>query len=121
MDAVIIGRIAQETAIPETSVSAAVALFEKGATGPFIVHYRKEATGGLDGKKVRAIQERMAYYKEISDQRAALLGFLTEQGKLTDELKAKIESCVIKADLDDLHHQFRSRRKTRAADRPGIF
>ncbi len=116
MDAVIIDRIARETAIPESSVSAAVALFEKGATGPFIVHYRKEATGGLDEKKVRAIQERMAHYKEVYDQRAALLRFLSEQGKLADELKARIESCFVKADLDDLHHQFRPRRRTRATE-----
>jgi transcriptional accessory protein Tex/SPT6 len=116
MDPVIISRIAQETAISETSVSAAVALFEKGATGPFIVHYRKEATGELDEKRVRAIQERMAYYKELFDHRAALLGFLSEQGKLTNDLKSRIEGCFFKADLDDLHHQFRSRRKTPASE-----
>jgi protein Tex len=116
MDAAIISRIALETAIPESSVAATVALFEKGATGPFIVHYRKEATGGLDEGKIRSIQERMAHYREVWDQRAALLKFLSEQGKLTDELRAKIESCFSKAELDDLHHQFRPRRKTRAAE-----
>ena len=116
MDAAIIGRIAQETAIPENSVAITVSLFEKGATGPFIVHYRKEITGGLDEAKVRSIQERMAYYREVYDQRAALLKSLSEQGKLTDELRAKIESCFTKSELDDLHHQFRPRRKTRAAD-----
>src|SRR5512137_2686104 len=116
MDAAIIGRIALETAIPENSVAATVALFEKGATGPFIVHYRKEATGGLDEAKVRSIQERMAHYREVYDQRAALLKFLSEQGKLTDELKTKIESCFTKPELDDLHHQYRPRKKTRAAE-----
>jgi protein Tex len=116
MDAAIIGRIALETAIPESSVAAAVALFEKGATGPFIVHYRKEATGGLDEVKVRSIQERMAHYREVWDQRSALIKVLSEQGKLTDELRTKIESCFSKAELDDLHHQFRPRRKTRAME-----
>ncbi len=116
MDAAIIGRIAQETAIPEGSVATTVSLFEKGATGPFIVHYRKEATGGLDEAKVRSIQERMAYYREVYDQRAALLKFMSEQGRLTDELRARIESCFTKAELDDLHHQFRPRRKTRSAE-----
>ena len=116
MDSAIIGRIAQETAIPESSVAVTVSLFEKGATGPFIVHYRKEATGGLDEAKVRSIQERMAHYREVYDQRVALLKFLSEQGKLTDELRAKIESCFTKAELDDLHHQFRPRKKTRAAE-----
>jgi protein Tex len=116
MDAAIIGRIALETAIPESSVTATVALFEKGATGPFIVRYRKEATGGLDESKIRSIQERIAHYREVWDQRAALLKFLSEQGKLTDELRTKIENCFSKAELDDLHHQFRIRRKTRAAE-----
>jgi protein Tex len=116
MDAAIIGRIALETAIPESSVTATVALFEKGATGPFIVRYRKEATGGLDEGKIRSIQERIAHYREVWDQRATLLKFLSEQGKLTDELRAKIESCFSKVELDDLHHQFRLRRKTRAAE-----
>ncbi len=116
MDAAIIGRIALETSIPESSVTATVALFEKGSTGPFIVHYRKEATGGLDESKIRSIQERMAHYREVWDQRAALLKFLSEQGKLTDELRTKIESCFSKAELDDLHHQFRPRRKTRAVE-----
>lgn len=116
MDAAIIARIAQETTLPESSVAITVSLFEKGATGPFIVHYRKEATGGLDEAKVRSIQERMARYREVYDQRAAILKFMSEQGKLTDELRARIEGCFTKAELDDLHHQFRPRRKTRAAE-----
>ena len=116
MDAAIIARIAQETTLPESSVAITVSLFEKGATGPFIVHYRREATGGLDEAKVRSIQERMARYREVYDQRAALLKFMSEQGKLTDELRARIEGCFTKAELDDLHHQFRPRRKTRAAE-----
>jgi protein Tex len=116
MDAAIIGRIVQETAIPESSVTATIALFEKGATGPFIVHYRKETTGGLDENKVRLIQERMIHYREVWDQRAGLLKLLLEQGKLTDELRKRIENCFTKAELDDLHHQFRPRKKTRAAE-----
>ncbi len=116
MDAAIIGRIVQETAIPESSVSATIALFEKGATGPFIVHYRKEATGSLDENKVRLIQERMIHYREVWDQRAGILKLLSEQGKLTDELRQRVEGCFSKAELDDLHHQFRPRKKTRAAE-----
>jgi protein Tex len=116
MDAAIIYRIAQETSIPESSVQAALALLERGATGPFIIHYRKEVTGGLDESKVRAIQERLAHYREVLDQRAALFKILSEQGKLSDELRTRIETCYTKPELDDLHHQFRPRRKTRAAE-----
>jgi uncharacterized protein len=116
MDSAIISRIANETAISESSVAVTISLFEKGETGPFIIHYRKEVTGGLDEAKVRLIQERMAHYREVYDQRAALLRFLSEQGKLNDELKAKIESCFTRSELDDLHHQYRPRKKTRAAE-----
>lgn len=116
MDAAIIGRIVQETAIPESSVTATISLFERGATGPFIVHYRKEATGGLDENKIRLIQERMTHYREVWDQRAGILKLLSEQGKLTDELRKRVEGCFTKAELDDLHHQFRPRKKTRAAE-----
>jgi protein Tex len=116
MDAAIIGRIALETAIPENSVSAVIALLENGSTGPFIVHYRKEATGGLDEAKVRLILDRMAHYREVLDQRTTLLKTLTEQEKLTDELRTRIEGCFSKAELDDMHHQFRPRRKTRAIE-----
>lgn len=119
MDAVIIGRIAKETAIPENSVSATVDLLEKGATGPFIVRYRKEITGGMDETKVRLIQERMDYYREVRDKRAALLKSLTDQGKLTDEIRARIESCLIKVELDDLIQRFRSRKKTRPSEAMG--
>jgi len=116
MDAAIISRIVQETSISENSVAATIALFEKGATGPFIVHYRKEATGGLDEAKVRLIHERMVHYREVLDQRVALLKLLNEQGKLTEPLRETIESCFSRAELDDLHHQFRPRKKTRAAE-----
>jgi transcriptional accessory protein Tex/SPT6 len=112
MDAVIISRIAHETAIPESSVLATVALFEKGATGPFIVHYRKEATGGLSEAKVRLIQERMDYYREVRDKRTTLIKFLSEQGKLTDEIRARIDNCHTKVELDDLHQRFHPKKKT---------
>jgi uncharacterized protein len=116
MDAAIIGRIVQETSIPENSVAATIALFEKGSTGPFVVHYRKEATGGLDEAKVRSIHERMVHYREVLDQRVALLKLLNEQGKLTEALRETIEGCFSRVELDDLHHQFRPRKKTRAAE-----
>ena len=116
MDAAIIGRIALETAIPEASVSAVVNLLKNGSTGPFIVRYRKEATGGMDEEKVRAIQDRMAHYRRVLNQRAILVKSLSEQGRLTDELRAQIESSFSRTELADLEHQFRPRKKTRAME-----
>ncbi|MBN2338940.1 MAG: S1 RNA-binding domain-containing protein [Acidobacteria bacterium] len=116
MDAAIIGRIALETAIPEASVSAVVTLLKTGFTGPFIVRYRKEATAGMDETKVRAIQDRMAHYRGVLDQRSSLTKTLSEQGRLTEELRTQIESSFSRAELADLEHQFRSRKKTRAME-----
>jgi transcriptional accessory protein Tex/SPT6 len=116
MDAAIIGRIALETAIPEASVSAVVTLLKTGFTGPFIVRYRKEATAGMDEAKVRAIQNRMAHYRGVLDQRTSLVKTLSEQGRLTEELRTQIESSFSRAELADLEHQFRPRKKTRAME-----
>jgi uncharacterized protein len=116
MDPVFISRIANDLSLPEQSVAAAVALFEKGATAPFIVRYRKEITGGMDELKIRSILERMTYYREVLDRRVALLKLLTEQGKLTDELRQRIESIFTKTEIEDLNHQFRPRKRTRAAE-----
>jgi len=116
MDAIIIGRIALETAIPETSVSAAVALLQNGTSGPFIARYRREVTGGLDETKIRIIQDRLAHYREALELRTELIKMLTEQGALTDELQAKVEGCLSKSELEDMRRRFRPRKKTRALE-----
>ena len=116
MDAAIKSLIAKDVALPEVSVNAVLELFEKGNTVPFIARYRKEDTGGLDATKVSAIQERLTYYREVLDRRAALLKILEEQGKLTPELRLKIESCCSKVDIEDLHHQFRPKKKPRVTE-----
>jgi uncharacterized protein len=116
MDPAIIRRIVQEVALPEASVAATLALFEAGATAPFIVRYRREATGGMDEAKVRAIQERRIYYRELEERRAQLLKSLAEQGKETEKLRRQIEDCREKVDIEDLHHRYRPKRKTRAAE-----
>ncbi len=116
MDSAFITRIAQDVGLPDAIVSVVVGLFEQGATAPFIIHYRKEATGDIDDTKVRAIQERLTYYREVQEKRASIVKLLTEQKKLTDELRGRIENCITKVELDDLHHLFRPRRRTRAAE-----
>ncbi|MGD0310196.1 MAG: Tex-like N-terminal domain-containing protein [Acidobacteriota bacterium] len=116
MDPAIIKRIVQEVALPESSVAAAVSLFEAGATAPFIVRYRKEASGGLDETGVRAVQERMIHYKELEERRALLIKSLTDQGKMTEDLRRQIEDCWDRFDIEDLHHRFRPKHRTRASD-----
>ncbi len=116
MDPAIIKRIVQDVALPEASVAAALSLFEAGATAPFVVRYRKEATGGLDETKVRTIQERKLYYEELQERRGQLLKSLSESGRLTEELRGQIEQCWDRVDIEDLHNRFKPKRKTRAAE-----
>ncbi len=116
MDALIVSRIALETTLPETSVAATVDLFEKGATVPFILRYRKEATGSFEEPQVRTVHERYLYYRELQDRRASVLKLVSDQGKLTDGLRARIEGSYSKVELEDLFHQFRPKKRTRASE-----
>ncbi len=116
MDPAIISRIAHDLGLQETSVASTIGLFEKGATAPFIVRYRKEQTENLDDAKVRAIEERMGYYKEVLERRASLVRMLTDQKKLSDELRQRIDGIYTKVELEDLFHLYKPRRKTRAAE-----
>lgn len=116
MDPAIIKRIVHEAALPESSVVATLSLFESGASAPFILRYRKEAIGNLEEANIRAIQERMVYYQELEQRRAQLVKLYAEQGKLTDELRQRIESCWDRSDIEDLHHRARPKRKTRASE-----
>src|SRR5690242_12273594 len=93
------GAIAAELKIPRPSVDKVLALFAEGATIPFVARYRKEATGGLDEVALGLIQERQAYLTELEDRRRAVLESIGEQGKLTDELRARILATRSKTEL----------------------
>ncbi len=116
MDQAIIIRIVGDLGLPEAAVAATVALFEAGATTPFVSHYRKERCGGLDEAKVRAVEERLVYYREVLERRSSLLKTLAEAKKLTEELQSRINSIYSKVELDDLFHLFKPRKKTKAAE-----
>ncbi len=109
-----VGLLAQELGIPERSVAAVIALLEEGATVPFIARYRKERTGGLDEVQIRAIEERRAYLLELEERRRAVLASIEEQGKLTPELRRRIEACTTKTELEDLYLPYKKKRRTRA-------
>ncbi len=116
MDPAIISRIALELSLSESSVVAAVGLFEKGATAAFIARYRKEAIGGINAIRVRAIEERLVYYQEVLDRRAGLLKLATDQKRLTAEIQQWIEKAISKVELDDLGQLLKPKRKTRASE-----
>ncbi|MGE4367573.1 Tex family protein, partial [Thermomonas sp.] len=106
--------IATEIGAQPTQVQAAVELLDEGATVPFIARYRKEVTGGLDDTQLRNLETRLAYLREMEDRRAAILSSIEEQGKLTDALRAEIETADSKARLEDLYLPYKPKRRTRA-------
>ena len=107
-------KIAEELSIKKTQVDAVVELIDGGCTIPFIARYRKEATGALDDEKLRALDERLKYLRNLEDRRKTVIASIAEQGKLTAELEAKIESAETAAVLEDLYRPYKPKRKTRA-------
>lgn len=91
-----------------------VHLFEEGNTIPFISRYRKEKTGGLDDVAVAEIKHWNDVFTEMEKRKEGILSTISEQGKLTDELRSKIENCVVASELEDLYLPYRPKRRTRA-------
>ena len=110
----VLPRISAELGISAGQVAAVAKLLKEGDTIPFIARYRKEVHGNLDEVQISKIQERLTYYAELEDRRATILKSIDEQGKLTDELREKIESCMVKAALEDLYQPYKPKRRTRA-------
>src|SRR6185295_7513089 len=96
-------RIADELGVAERQVQAAVELLDGGATVPFVARYRKEVTGSLDDAQLRTLEERLRYLRELEERRTAILDSVREQGKLTDELTARIMAADSKARLEDIY------------------
>ena len=107
-------KIAQDLGIRAWQAEAAIDLIDGGATIPFIARYRKEATGALDDEMLRALDERLKYLRNLADRKQTVLSSIEEQGKLTDELRAKIIAADTSASLEDLYRPYKPKRKTRA-------
>jgi len=107
-------RISKEVGAPVARVETTIKLFADGATVPFIARYRKEATGNLDEVKIRDIEERQQYYTDLEARRTTVLNSIEKQGKLTDDLKAKILASYSKSELEDLYLPYKPKRKTKA-------
>ncbi|CAL9652357.1 Tex family protein [Streptomyces sp. enrichment culture] len=107
-------RIADELGVRERQVKAAVELLDGGSTVPFIARYRKEATEMLDDAQLRTLEERLRYLRELEERRTAILDSVREQGKLTEELEARIRGAETKARLEDIYLPFKPKRRTKA-------
>ncbi|MBX3215262.1 MAG: RNA-binding transcriptional accessory protein, partial [Labilithrix sp.] len=108
-------RVAEELRLDPAAVRAALSLLDGGATVPFIARYRKEQTKGLDEVAIRAIEEKRDQLAALEERRATVLSTIADQGKLTPELRAAIERCRSRAELEDLYLPYRPKRKTRAS------
>src|ERR1700686_3323049 len=106
--------ISQTIDVPMRGLVSVIELLDGGGTVPFIARYRKEATGNLDEVKVREIEELLSYFRDLAARRDTILHCIEEQGKLTDELKARIEKCLDKSELEDLYLPYKPRRRTKA-------
>jgi uncharacterized protein len=107
-------RIAEELAVREAQVAAAVRLLDEGSTVPFIARYRKEVTGSLDDAQLRTLEERLRYLRELDERRTAVLSSIAEQGKLTDELKAALNAAETKSRVEDIYLPYKPKRRTKA-------
>jgi uncharacterized protein len=96
------------------SLVAVIGLLNEGGTVPFIARYRKEATGNLDEVQIRDIEEKLAYFLELASRRETIVASILEQGKLTDDLKARIEATMDRSELEDLYLPYRPKRRTKA-------
>ncbi|MGW4089572.1 Tex family protein [Nocardia sp. NPDC004750] len=107
-------RIAEELAVRETQVRAAVELLDAGSTVPFIARYRKEVTGGLDDAQLRVLDERLHYLRELDERRAAIIESIRGQGKLDDALHRQLLLAETKARLEDIYLPYKPKRRTKA-------
>ncbi|MFC4000525.1 Tex family protein [Prauserella oleivorans] len=107
-------KIADELGVRPAQVQAAVDLLDGGSTVPFIARYRKEVTGALDDTQLRTLEERLRYLRELEERRTAILDSIASQGKLDDELRARILAADSKARLEDIYLPYKPKRRTKA-------
>lgn len=106
--------ISKELGLAPDKVKNTVELLEGGATVPFIARYRKEATGSMDEVAVGSVKELHEKLKAIVQRKDTVIATIEEQGKLTPELRHRIESCFNAVELEDIYLPYRPKRRTRA-------
>lgn len=109
----IFSQLSEELNISKAQINAAVELMDGGATVPFIARYRKEATQGLDDTQLRNLSQRLTYLRELWERKEAIVKSIAEQDKLTPELKGKIDTCISKAELEELYLPYKPKRRTK--------
>ena len=107
--------ISRQLNVSLKSLVSVIGLLDEGSTVPFIARYRKEVTGNLDEVQIRDVQEKLEYFRELEDRKATVLQSIGDQGKLTPDLKARIEATLEKNELEDLYLPYKPKRRTKAS------
>ncbi|OYP56448.1 RNA-binding transcriptional accessory protein [Segatella bryantii] len=106
--------MARELGLAAQGVDNTIALLDEGCTIPFISRYRKERTGNMDEVQIAHIAEMLAKLKELAKRKETILKSIEDQGKLTDELKKRIDATWESSELEDIYLPYKPKRRTRA-------
>ena len=102
----IVEKLSAELGIRKEQVEATIKLIDEGNTIPFIARYRKEVTGSLNDEVLRNLSERLLYLRGLEEKKEQVIGSITEQGKMTDELKAAILAAETMVVVEDLYRPY---------------
>ena len=111
----IIETITKEFNLKQAHVENTVKLIDDGNTIPFIARYRKELTGSLDDQILRELADRLEYLRNLETQREKVAASITEQGAMTDEIAAALETAATLAEIEDIYRPYKPKKKTRAS------
>ncbi len=111
----ILKTLCNEFAVSDTHIKNIVELIDDGNTIPFIARYRKEMTGSCDDQKLREINDRLTYLRNLEKRKEEVLSSIEEQGKLTDEITSAVADAVTLAEVEDIYRPYKQKRKTRAS------
>ena len=111
----ILNVLQQEFGISELHIKNIVELIDDGNTIPFIARYRKEMTGSCDDQKLREINDRLTYLRNLKKRKEEVLNSIEEQDKLTDEIAQAVSQAITLAEVEDIYRPYKQKRKTRAS------
>lgn len=111
----ILKKLREEFGITQSQAENTVRLLDEGNTVPFIARYRKEMTGSLDDQIIRQLSERLTALRNLEDRRTQVRTAISEQGRLTDALAAKLDAAQTQTEIEDIYRPFRPKRRTRAS------
>lgn len=115
MEQFIIQQLVTELApITKVQIEAVLNLLADGATIPFIARYRKEKTGSLDEVQIKNIQDRYQYLENLQKRKEEIIENISNQGKLTEELRAEILAANVLQKLEDLYRPYKQKKRTKA-------